>query len=113
MAPESPMARDSIDKSWTAFENCRSSIKWSSGHLLLVVAVLVVVSSGGRGLLSWLLLGLALVLWLGFFCKWLLENLKNFLVRDLLVGLQFGQIRGWWRCQLLEAIFGDCWKTSV
>lgn len=57
--------------------------------LLVIAALLLIVGCWGRaggGLLGWLLL-LALSLYLGVFGKWLLENLEDLLVGNLLVGL--------------------------
>ena len=54
-----------------------------SCHLLIITALLVIISS--RSLLGWLLL--LLVLRLRLLCKWLLQDLEDFLVGDLLVAL--------------------------
>jgi hypothetical protein len=61
---------------------------------LFVVAVVVVIFRSSRCLLGGLLL--FLVLWLGLLRQRLFQDLKNFLISDLLVGLELGEIRSWW-----------------
>lgn len=54
-----------------------------------------------------LLLLLALVLREGE-----LEDLQNFLIRDLLVGLELGQVPGGWPSKLRDPVLGDGCVTS-
>ena len=71
--------------------------------LLVVAALLVIVCS--CSFLGWLLL--LLVLGLCLFGQRLLQNLEDFLIGDLLVRLELGQIRGRWCGDLLKTIFRD------
>lgn len=54
-----------------------------------------------------ILLLLGLVLWLFLLGEWLLQNLQNFLVRDLILSLELGEIWGSRCSESLQAVLCD------
>lgn len=82
-----------------------------SYRLLIVTALLIILCSCCR-LLGRLLL-LILILDLRLLCQGLLQDLENFLVCDLLIRLELGQIWAWWCGKFLKTILCDSLQTKL
>jgi len=99
------MRRQASPASGNTFSSIPEAFSARTSRALLVVTAVIVVISLRRSLLGRLLL--LLVLSLRLLSQWPSQDLENFLVRNLLVRLEFGQIWAGRRGQSLETVLRD------